>query len=93
MVEVLRWHDMSALVELCDSQLSGTKTSVLEYGLMLSVKYSMQHAVNLAQFCQRSQMYCQVRPCSSFQANIIMSAILTGHCPVHLFYLFFWPSF
>ena len=60
MVEVLRWYDMSALTSLCDRHLTGRQTSVMEYGMMLSVKYSMQHAVNLIEFCRQSQTSCQV---------------------------------
>jgi len=59
-MEVLRWYNVSALMDLCDKHLTGRKTSVMEYGMMLSVKLSMQHATNLAQFCRRSQTYCQV---------------------------------
>jgi len=59
-IEVLRWYDMSALVDLCARHLTGRKTSAMEYGMMLSVKFSMQHAANLVQFCQRSQAHCQV---------------------------------
>jgi len=59
-VEVLRWFDISALTSLCERQLTGRRTSVLEYGLMLTVKYSMQHAANLTQFCRQSQTSCRV---------------------------------
>jgi len=60
--EVLRWYDISTLVNLCEKHLTGRSTSVMELGLMLAVKYSMQHAVNLAQFCRQS---CQVIYCRS----------------------------
>jgi len=59
-VEVLRWYDMSALAALCDRQLTGRQTSVMQYGLMLTVKYSMLHAANLTRFCRQSQTSCQV---------------------------------
>jgi len=59
-MEALRWYDISSLVSLCDKHLTGQKTSVMEYGMMLSVKLSMLHAANLAQFCRRSHSYCQV---------------------------------
>lgn len=58
--EVFRWYNMAALTSLCERHLTGQKTSVMEYGMMLTVKYSMQHAANLTQFCRQSQVLCQV---------------------------------
>jgi hypothetical protein len=78
--EVLRWYDVELVVDQCNMHLTGHMTSVLEYGLMLTAKYTMQHAASLGHFQQR---FSSVHQNSTSNEKVIEQIVATIHRHVY----------